>query len=244
MDTIAETVQLGEPGWTHLADKTPFPAMIRNVVPDNTLSVEDARRRNDFTETGWRESYQSTILALAPHAGAIEANTDESAWWFYRQLQTYGIDTDVYTAHGFGKASFARWHVSMNRLHVRSFPKLRALAGNQYDLVVAFHLHDVPDDESAPKVLIGGLSDAPLRQTVADRLAGELPSKYAFVTEHDAHSMMGTNTKNPVNWLSHDGTSGLQVEVTPRISQTKRKTVGRQVAEAIREQYNKVIATG
>jgi len=55
--------------------------------------------------------------------------------------------------------------------------------------------------------------------------------------------MVGVSGRNPVNWLSRDGDSGLQIEMTPRISQTKQKTVGRRVADVVRKQYDAVIGS-
>lgn len=225
---------LGADGREYVSNDESFPATVRNQVPDNTLGVEAARRRNEFTETAHVESYRSSVLALAYHGGDIEANTDESAWWFHKKCKEHGVDADVYTARGFGKDNFGRWHVGSSSMHLRSFPLLRDVASRQYDLVVSFHLHDVTDPDR-PKVLVGGRVSDGLRERTATRLDDALPAKYEYVTDRDAHSMMGGSHRNLVNWLSRSGEDGLQIEVTPRISQTKRKTVGREVALAVLE---------
>jgi phage replication-related protein YjqB (UPF0714/DUF867 family) len=238
LDEDSSAVYLGQKGRQYISDEPNFTVRIRNQVPNNNLTVEEARRLNEFTETLHIEDYSSNILALAYHAGDIEANTDESAWWFYKKCKEYGTAVDVYTARGYGKHNFSRWHIGSSSLHPRSFPKLREVAGRHYDTVVSFHLHDVKGGGS-PKILVGGRVDTELREHTADRLDDSLPSKYDYITDRNEHSMMGGGRRNIVNWLARDGGSGLQIEVTPRISQTKRKTVGRQVALSVLEQLGK-----
>ncbi|WP_324666038.1 poly-gamma-glutamate hydrolase family protein [Haloarcula sediminis] len=233
-DAHENTVVLETEGRKLLSDETTFPATVRNQVPDNTLSVSEARRLNEFTETLQIAGYDSEVLVIAVHGGDVEANTDESASWFHKECLAHGVAADVYTARGFGKRNFQRWHVGSSSLHLRSFPKLREVAGRQYELVIAFHLHDVRGDGS-PKILVGGRTDATLREQTAARLDDALPNKYAYITDRSQHSMMGGSHTNVVNWLSRDGESGLQIEVTPRVSQIRRKTVGREVARSVVE---------
>lgn len=232
VDRDDDVVILPEEGRKYLSDNRQFSALVRGQVPDNTLSVEDARRLNEFTETLHIESDDSEVVVLAYHGGDIEANTDESAWWFYKKCKEYGVDADVYTARGYGKASFSRWHVGSSSMHLRSYPYLQEIAKRHYDLAVAFHLHDV-DGSDSPKILVGGRVEEELREQTANRLNDELPSKYEYITDRSQHSMMGGSGENLVNWLTRDGESGLQIESTPRNQQIRRKTIGRQVAHAV-----------
>lgn len=233
-------VELGTEGRQYISDEASFEAELRNQVPDNTLTVAEACRRNEFTETLHIDDYSSDIAILAYHGGEIEANTDESADWCYKKCKQYGVAADVYTARGYGKQNFSRWHIGSSSMHLRSFPKLREVVSRQYDLAVSFHLHDTPDDDESPKVLVGGLVDRSLRDRTAGRLDDALPSKYEYITDHDQHSMMGVSHENVVNWVTRDGESGLQLEVTPRISQIHRKTVGREVALAVLKHLGRV----
>ncbi|WP_336339506.1 poly-gamma-glutamate hydrolase family protein [Haloarcula brevis] len=232
-DSDDERVELGPNGRQYISDEGDFEAELRDQVPDNTLTLPEARRRNEFTETLHIDDYTSDILVMAYHGGDIEANTTESADWFHKKCKEYGIPTDVYTARGYGKENFGRWHVGSSSMHLRSFPKLREVAARHYDLAVSFHLHDVPNNDESPKVLVGGRAGSDLRNRVAGRLDDALPSKYDYITDLSQHSMMGASHENIVNWMTRDGASGLQIEVTPRISQIHRKTVGREVALAV-----------
>ncbi len=234
-DSADESVALGTEGRQYISDEAAFEAELRNQVPDNTLTVAEARRRNEFTETLHIDDYSSDILVMAHHGGDIEANTDESADWCYKKCKQFGVHADVYTARGFGRANFGRWHVGSSSMHLRSFPKLRNVASRQYDLAISFHLHDVKNNDESPKVLVGGRVESGLRDRTAERLADALPSKYDYITDRSQHSMMGGSRQNVVNLITRDGESGLQLEVTPRISQIQRKTVGREVALAVLE---------
>jgi len=230
-----ELVELGTEGRQYISDEACFEAELRNQVPDNTLTVAEARRHNEFTETLHIDGYSSDIVILAYHGGAIEANTDESADWCYKKCTQHGVNADVYTARGYGRQNFGRWHVGSSAMHLRSFPKLRKVAQRQYGIAVSFHLHDVPNNDESPKILVGGRVEKSLRDRTAGRLDDALPSKYDYITDHDRHAMMGASHENVVNWVTRDGESGLQIEVTPRISQIHRKTVGREVALAVVE---------
>jgi phage replication-related protein YjqB (UPF0714/DUF867 family) len=233
-------VELDTEGRQHISDEGCFEAELRNQVPDNTLTVTEARRRNEFTETLHIDDYSSDILVMAYHGGDIEANTDESAVWLHKKCKEYGVNADIYTARGYRKQNFSRWHVGSSSMHLRSFPKLREVVSRPYDLAVSFHLHDVPDNNESPKVLVGGRVDSSLRDRTAGRLDDALPSKYDYITDHDQHSMMGVSHENVVNWVTRDGESGLQIELTPRISQIHRKTVGREVALAVLEHLGRI----
>jgi phage replication-related protein YjqB (UPF0714/DUF867 family) len=229
-----DVVLFGKEGRDLLSDDEEFRIQIRNQVPDNTLTVSEARRLNESIETLQIADYDSDILVLAPHSGAIEANTEESAQWFARKCTQYCVNVDVYTFRGFGRASFSRWHVGSSAFHLRSFPKLREVTSRQYSLVVAFHLRDIPNDENPPEVRVGGLSDEALRERAASRLDDALPSKYHIVTD-PSRTMMGRSSANITNKLSRDGRSGLQIESTPRNQQIRRKTVGREMALSVLE---------
>ena len=232
-DSNDECVELDTDGRQYISDEPDFEAGLRDQVPDNSLTVPEARRRNEFTETLHIDDYTSDILVMAYHGGDIEANTAESADWFHKKCKEHGITTDVYTARGYGKKNFGRWHVGSSSMHLRSFPKLREVAAGHYDLAVSFHLHNVANNAESPKVLVGGRVQPDLRYRVAGRLDDTLPSKYDYITELSQHSMMGASHENVVNWVTRDGESGLQIEVTPRISQVHRKSVGREVALAV-----------
>lgn len=227
-----DIVLFGKEGRELLSDDGGFRLQIRDQVPNNALSVPEARQLNESIETLQITDYDSDILALAPHSGAIEANTEESAQWFARKCKQHGVNVDVYTFRGFGRASFSRWHVGSSAFHLRSFPKLREVASRQYSLVVAFHLRDIPNDEDPPEVRVGGLSDEALRERAASRLDDALPSKYRIVT-NPSRTMMGRSSANITNNLSRDGKSGLQIESTPRNQQIRRKTVGREMALSV-----------
>jgi phage replication-related protein YjqB (UPF0714/DUF867 family) len=235
IDLDDDIVELGTEGRQYISDEACFEAELRNQVPDNALTVTEARRRNEFTETLHIDDYSSDILVMAYHSGDIENNTDESAHWLHKKCREYGVNTDVYTSGGWGKQNFSRWHVGSSSMHLRSFPKLRQVAHRQYDMAISFHVHDVPNNDESPKVLVGGRVEKSLRERTADRLDDALPSKYDYITDHDQHSMMGASHENVVNWVTRNGESGLQIEVTPRISQIHRKTVGREVALAVLE---------
>ncbi|WP_188853987.1 hypothetical protein [Haloarcula argentinensis] len=105
-DSGDTSVQLGTEGHQYISDEGCFEAEIRNQVANNTLTVSEARRCNEFTETFHIDDYTSDILVMAYHSGDIEANTAESADWFHKKCRQHVANTDAYTARGYGKENF------------------------------------------------------------------------------------------------------------------------------------------
>lgn len=146
----------------------------------------------------------SDVVVLAPHGGYVEKNTGRQA---LVAASEYGVP--AWTCFGFnsGGGAYDRWHVTSTEIHPYSFPALRTVARGDYGAALAFHGHD----EETVRVGGGG---AELRAAVGARLADaydrmgvDVPVEVVDGGEH-----AGVDPANVVNWVTADGSSGVQIE--------------------------------
>jgi len=147
------------------------------------------------------------LVAVAPHGGNVEPHTDAQA----RRLAERGAA--VWACNGWwpGGRAFDRWHVTSGDIHPASFPALDGLLGTGtgkrggFEAAVSFHgwRHD--------GVGVGGGASRETRQRVTEAVERVLPPEVPV--EHiDEGDYSGNSPENIVNWLTADGTSGVQIE--------------------------------
>ena len=193
------------------------PVRVRGEAPTPRTSLAAGR----FTE---RARERGPVIAVAPHGGDVEPQTDAQA----RRLGEHGAT--VWACNGWwpsGRA-FDRWHVTSADLHPGSFPALDGLLGEgsgkrgTFEAAVSFHgwRHD--------GVGIGGGAPRNVRQRVTEAIEGVLPAETP-VERIDEGDYVGDSPENVVNWLTDDDTSGVQIEQSTEV----RWRHGMDVADAV-----------
>lgn len=100
-------VAFGEKGRAAISGDDRFAAKIRDQVPDNTLSVEDARRLNEFTETAHFESPKVLV------GGRVEKElrdlTADRLGDYLPSKYDYVTDRDKHSMMGGGGKNIVNW---------------------------------------------------------------------------------------------------------------------------------------
>lgn len=193
------------------------PVRVSGEVPTPRFSLPAGQFREQVREGG-------PLVAIAPHGGNVEPHTDAQA----RRLGDRGAA--VWTCLGWwpGGSAFHRWHVTSSDINPSSFPALDDLLGvgsgkrGEFRAAVSFHgwRHD--------GVGIGGGASTEVRQRVTDAIERVLPPDVP-VRRIDEGDYVGDDPENIVNWLTADGSSGVQIEQSTRV----RWCHGSAVADAV-----------
>jgi len=206
----------------HLADDRPFEANLAATVPDPGQSYVDAWEHNGICETVWDDG-SADLLVCAPHAGDIEANTGRIAATIRKRL---GTDrASAWFVHGFGPDAFDRYHITTNDMAPASYPGLARLVNRPFRLVVSVHVW------GGNEVLVGGLASDSLREQIAQRIHTAIEGDRQVVTDYETGKYMAATQDNLVNWLSADGTTGVQLECPPYVVNRYRRPVAHAVAD-------------
>ncbi|MEF8855052.1 MAG: poly-gamma-glutamate hydrolase family protein [Haloarculaceae archaeon] len=221
----AGTVWLDEAGLERLAatdrrsGSGAVEASLETPVPDGSLAAKEADEAGEFVEAVLGDG--AGVAVIAPHGGRIEAGTARQAARTVEALPA----ARAWLCRGFspGGGAFERWHVTSTALHPASYPGLATLATREYDRAVSFH------GVAQSGVLVGGGAALSLRRRFRDALAEALPTEVSIRLAPDGPSD-GDDPENPVNWLTTDGESGLQLEqgwdVRAQHGETVAETVG------------------
>jgi phage replication-related protein YjqB (UPF0714/DUF867 family) len=218
------TMRMALPGRQRLGVTEEFEATIETRVPHPTLSDEDAHDQSEFVERLDDDGYQRGLVVIAPHGGAIEAETDRQAERVGACLG--GDHASVWRCKGFkaGGGAFERWHITSTDIHEASFPLLRTIASRGFTYAVAFHGFSEED------VLVGGAAPLALKQEVAAALCEALAGSGIEVRVAGASEEYdGDNPANIVNRLTAGGVNGVQIEQ----SLEARTRFGLAMAEAV-----------
>jgi len=182
-----------------------------------------AWRRDGTAETLWETEGDGLVL-LAPHGGDVEFNTDEAAAWTHKRLRARGAAPTTWLFHGFGDGAFDDYHRTSTAIGPDTYPRLSTIADRGFDHAVSFHV------QAADHVGIGGAADEPRRAAVAAELEERLPGDHRIVVDREGMKHPGVDPDNVVNWITADGASGVQIELTPEIAHTRWRRVGEAVA--------------
>lgn len=236
--TVAEV--RGEPGnnrvrmgWQARArlatTKSFFATMKTTVVAPANMSDAQAQAQSEFVEKLVDDGESTSLIAIAPHGGWIEAHTDEQAALVQMLLADRYASSWICKGYKQGGGSFDRWHITSTDISRRSFPGLDKVADRQFTYAVSFH------GMSHELVLIGGAAPYPLKQAVHAAIADELAGsdiEVSIASSTDVYS--GDSAKNVVNWLTADGLGGVQIEQSMRA----RNVYGQAIAAAVASVFN------
>ena len=193
------------------------PLRVAGEAPTPRVSLPAGRFVERVAEGG-------PVVAVAPHGGDVEPQTDAQA----RRVGRRGAA--VWACNGWwpGGRAFDRWHVTSGDIHPGSFPALDGLLGEgsgkrrTFDAAVSFH------GWRWDGVGVGGGAPRATRQRVVEAIERVLPADVP-VERIDEGDYVGDSPENIVNWLTADGASGVQIEQSTRV----RWRHGSAVADAV-----------
>jgi phage replication-related protein YjqB (UPF0714/DUF867 family) len=200
-------VRMGAGGRLRLGTSGEFPGVVDSQVPHPTFSQAQARANNEFIERLTDNGSQATLIAIAPHGGDIEPNTDRQAERVASRLGT--AMASAWRCKGWKDDGdpFDTWHITSTDICALSFPRLATVISRGFTAAVSFH--GFKRDE----ILIGGLAPPALKQdiqtAIADATAGsQIPVRIA----EPGDQFGGAEPGNLVNRITADNANGIQIE--------------------------------
>jgi phage replication-related protein YjqB (UPF0714/DUF867 family) len=188
-----------------LGPETEFPATIDSQCVRHDLTDEQAEAQGELVERLDDDGACDGLISAAPHGGAIEAYTDEQA---ERVRAVLGAARcSAWRCKGWkpGGGAYARWHITSTAIHRRSFPLLDSIADRRYRYCVAFHGY------GETQIAVGGGAPLALREQIRDAVQQAVGARYTAVVATSG-PYTGDSPSNFCNWLTQDGTGGVQIE--------------------------------
>lgn len=199
LDDEGAVVRMGKAGRDRFGQEVIGPVTVIDEVT-STVGDRESQLQSEFVER-FVDGGENALIALAPHGGAIETNTDVQAEALARDLP--GSCSWVCRGYQVGGGAYDRWHITSTDLHRASFPMLAAFyPRRRFMRAVAFHGHEGDD------VLIGGLAPIALQTKIATALVARgIRAELA-----PASRLGGSSPSNLCNRVTVDGQSGIQIE--------------------------------
>lgn len=232
-ETTDSVVRLGLVGRRRLQVDDEFDGDLDTKVVDADLSESDARDAGELVERLADDGSQRHLIAIAPHGGEIEKNTDEQA---ERVAERLGPQlATAWRCKGWRPdgGAFARWHITSADLNPECFPLLNSVISRGYRHAVAFHGFD---DE--PGVLIGGTAPIGVKKRLARRIGQVLPDGLEARVAFPAERYGGDDASNIVNRLSP--CAGIQIEQGP----SAREDYANAIADVVADFFRPATAQG
>jgi phage replication-related protein YjqB (UPF0714/DUF867 family) len=199
-----------------------FEVLASPMVPREDLTYTEAWEKDEVCEAVWDDG-QSRLVCCAPHSGDIETNTAQAATIVRKRL---GADhASAWFVSAFGQNAFDRWHVTTNNMSPKSYPGLYSIANRGFEHAVSFHVWN------GEEVLVGGLSPRSFRDSLGEEIQRAINDELPVITDRSDGKYMAETENNLVNWLTVDDSSGVQIEMPPRIARNYSKRLARAVAE-------------
>lgn len=221
------TVRMSKAGRERLAfDGAAFVGELDTKVAASELTDAEARAQGEFVERLVDDGVQSGLLVAAPHGGKIELNTDLQAEHITKMLT--GVSSWICKGWRDPDRAYTRWHISSNDASPNSFAGLGAIADRGFKYAVSFH------GMSVPGVIIGGGAPLELREIVRNAIIEAIvdPDVEVVVSPpHGPHA--GAEPSNFVNWLTADGSGGIQIEQSTEVRNMYWATIADAVARVL-----------
>jgi phage replication-related protein YjqB (UPF0714/DUF867 family) len=198
-------VRIGLIGRRRFGTEEEFDGLIDSQVAHPTLNDTDAEKLGEFVER-LHDGASATIIAIAPHGGDIELNTDRQAEHVATRLAPFGASSWLCRGWKSGDRAFESWHITSDETDPRSFPLLGKVASRGFTHAVSFHGFE------QPLVLVGGLAPVELREEIADAIASAVGPEIAVRVATPDDPFNGDSPGNIVNRLTKGGANGVQLE--------------------------------
>lgn len=187
-----------------LSGVEPFTGKIKSEVPDPSLTDDEAEKCSEFVERLTDDGHHQGLIAIAPHGGNIEPQTDEQAEHVRQHLASKSIS--LWLCKGFkqGGGAFDRWHITSTDISEESFPKLKTVIGRSFQYAVAFH------GWTERFICIGGRAPAELKNEIKMAIS-EIPD-FDIDVKTDEEGCGAFNGNDPRNIVNRLGANGIQIE--------------------------------
>ncbi len=202
-----DDVRLCLAGRLRLGTSETFSGTLRIPVVAEGLTDAEAMEKNEFVERLVDDGHNTGLIVLAPHGGAIEANTDRQAVRVRTKLAQFEPSSWICKGWKAGGGAYERWHVTSTAISPRSFPRLATIANRGFAHAVSFH------GMKSGGVLIGGNAPLVLKKKLRQAIIAAIEDpdvSVAVATAMDQYN--GDSPDNIVNWLTEDGEGGIQIE--------------------------------
>ena len=219
-------VRIGLTGRRRFGTEDEFDGVIDSQVPHPTLSDTDAEDLGEFVER-LHDGASATVIAIAPHGGDIELNTDRQAEQVASRLAAHGASSWVCRGWKSGDRAFESWHITSDETDPRSFPLLDSVFRRGFADAVSFH------GFKEPLVLVGGLAPVELREEIREAIASAVGPDVVVRVATPDDPFNGDSPCNIVNRLTKGGANGVQIEQ----SLTAREEHWAAIADAIAGVY-------
>jgi hypothetical protein len=135
--TNSAPIAMNDAGLGRLAIAKGAKVNVSDKITKSELDDARARKSAEYVERVGAEN-GNFLLALAPHGGAIEANTDSQADYLASQFSGKSVS---WSCRGWGASAgaFDRWHVRSEDMSFASYPELQKLSGRSFKFGVSFH---------------------------------------------------------------------------------------------------------
>jgi phage replication-related protein YjqB (UPF0714/DUF867 family) len=219
-------VRIGLLGRRRFGSDDEFDGVLDSQVPHPTLDDTKAEELGEFVER-LHDGASATLIAIAPHGGDIELNTDRQAEHVATRLAA--LDASWWLCRGWkdNDRAFESWHVTSDDTDPRSFPLLASVASRGFAHAVSFH------GFSEPIVLVGGLAPKELRQEIARAIDSATGPDVVVQVAGPDDPFNGDSPDNIVNRLTKGGANGVQIEQGLDV----RKEHWAEIAEAVARVY-------
>ncbi len=171
-----------------LSSTRPFTGKIDSQVPHPTFTDAQAEANSEFVERLIDNGYHKGLIAIAPHGGLIERETDKQAERVGKQLASKGVS--VWVCKGFKKddGAFDRWHITSTDISEKSFPKLKTVIRRHFEYAVAFH------GWKHKSICIGGSAPPNLKQQIKTKIVSAILGSGIVVATDDDGTCPKTST--------------------------------------------------
>jgi phage replication-related protein YjqB (UPF0714/DUF867 family) len=227
----ADVVRMGRPGRARIDGPDAFDADVDPLVTRSTLDDTRAADQGELVERLTGDRQQRELIAIAPHGGEIEHDTDEQAQRVATSLGGCGWVCKGWRPHG---GAGERWHITATDIDVASFPLLQPVARRRFRHAVAFH------GFAGSGVLIGGRASDEIKHAVCGAIEEALPAGVVVRIAPADDRLGGNDPANLVNRLTVGRRHGLQIEQDDDV----RELHWREVADAVSSVYAPLLQTG
>ncbi|MDF0673042.1 MAG: poly-gamma-glutamate hydrolase family protein [Nitrospira sp.] len=223
-------VRMGEGGRERLGIIAEFSATLDPQVPRPTLDDSEAEAQGEFVERLDDNGWHNGLIAIAPHGGDIEPNTDLQAEHVASQLAAKGVSS--WRCKGWHpNGAFEHWHITSTDIHEACFPLLNSVISRGFRYAVAFHGFEDRDQDD---ILVGGLAPDALKEKIKAAIEDVVRPDFTVRITQPSDQVGGDDKRNIVNRLTAGGANGIQIE---QKEAPRRGEKGLAIAEAVAKVY-------
>jgi phage replication-related protein YjqB (UPF0714/DUF867 family) len=226
----ANCVRLSYAGRQRLGTTATFNGSLRPALCTAKISDSKAMSDGEFIECLADSGNHQGLIAIAPHGGGVELNTDKQALRVVNALPNADVSAWVCKGWRPSGGAWERWHVTSTAIHPASFPGLASIAKRNFAYSVAFH------GMGGNGVLIGGGGSSSIKQALRQAIKAKL-GNISVTVANKGNPLGGTSSNNVTNWITAGNAGGVQIEQSYLV----RDKYWREVADAVTQVFSELI---